>query len=477
MELRPFQREGVGFLEAHPRAFLADEMGLGKSAQLIRASQGQTLVVAPAMVLDGNNWTDEINRWADDPGRFTQVAYSKLFRSGFKVPADGNGRPLPYHRAPGRWRDGIRPELDRHWDTIIYDEAHYLKGRATLRTGAGQLLADRRADRVYLATGTPIPNFAHELFTLVQMIRPEQAGVGEDLGSYWRWVQTWFSVYNAEHRGRVSREIGTMLGCSPSCARRPLSDPCEHYQRFVAANLGDLFLRRRRDDVLPDLPPLTEVEVGIKMSPKVRKAYGELKKDWATEVDGQVVVGWSQSAKHVMLDKLTTGLGLLTGQIDATADNPKLARLAEDLRGRSRPTLIFAHYHETVEACHRLATKMGLRSGLVYGPTSKAERLRVVRAFQAGELDVLVGSLETLAEGLTLVAADVVIFVEKSWKPSRNEQAVRRAHRLGQTRPVTVLDYVTQRSIDSGKRRALKEKTDHQMYTLTAAELLRLAEG
>jgi SNF2 family DNA or RNA helicase len=89
-----------------------------------------------------------------------------------------------------------------------------------------------------------------------------------------------------------------------------------------------------------------------------------------------------------------------------------------------------------------------------------------VTDFQAGKLDVLVGSLETISEGLTLTAADLVIYVEHSWKPSRNEQALRRIHRLGQTRPVTALDYVTPGTVDEGKRELLATKTDRQMRTL-----------
>lgn len=91
-----------------------------------------------------------------------------------------------------------------------------------------------------------------------------------------------------------------------------------------------------------------------------------------------------------------------------------------------------------------------------------------------GKLDVLVGSLETVSEGLTLTQADMAIFVEKSYKPSRNEQAMRRVHRIGQTRPVSVLDYVTPKSVDANKRALLAEKTDQQMRALTAAQFTAL---
>jgi len=129
-----------------------------------------------------------------------------------------------------------------------------------------------------------------------------------------------------------------------------------------------------------------------------------------------------------------------------------------------------AHYRDTVEACVRVAESVGARVGAVHGGVSKDAKSRAVADFKSGRSDVLVGSLETLAEGLTLTVADMAIFVEKSYKPSRNEQAMRRVHRMGQERPVTILDYVTPDTVDERKREALATKTDQQMRVLSAAQ-------
>jgi SNF2 family DNA or RNA helicase len=85
---------------------------------------------------------------------------------------------------------------------------------------------------------------------------------------------------------------------------------------------------------------------------------------------------------------------------------------------------------------------------------------------------VLVGSLDVLAEGLTFTQADLCIFVEKSPKTYRNEQAARRIWRMGQTRPVTVYDYVTPGTVDEGLRRLIADKAEDQLRTLTAAQLV-----
>jgi SNF2 family DNA or RNA helicase len=82
--------------------------------------------------------------------------------------------------------------------------------------------------------------------------------------------------------------------------------------------------------------------------------------------------------------------------------------------------------------------------------------------------------LETLSEGLQLQVADMAIFVERSYKPSRNEQATRRIHRMGQERPVTILRYLTPDSVDMRKEKLLLTKTDRQMRVLTGADFKAL---
>jgi len=140
---------------------------------------------------------------------------------------------------------------------------------------------------------------------------------------------------------------------------------------------------------------------------------------------------------------------------------------------------VMCHYRNSVEACARVASDMGLRTMYVHGGTDSADRMKAVQGFQGGELDVLVGSIDTLAEGLTLTAADMVIFVEKSWRPHKNDQAEKRIHRMGQDHHCYVLDYVAvapngEAILDTHKREVLAEKTDEQVRTLSAARLQTL---
>lgn len=480
MELRDYQLEGIAWLEKQENALLGDEMGLGKSVQLIRASRGRTLVVAPAMMLDSGTWEDEVAKWADDPSRFTFAAYTKLNARGTRE-VRGEAKETPEGYMPGEVKrvsigtTKLKEEYNQPWDTLILDEAHYVKNGQSQRTAAVRKLA-KNATRVFMATGTPVPNWAHELFVLLQLIHPEEAKPGGRLGSKWRWIEQWFTQRPDPFRPH-STLIGNLIGCTPLCQTRPPTDPCVHFRSFAEANFAGRFLQRMRDEVLTDLPPLTEQRIEIPMVPKQWTAYKQMREKYLAEVDGTTTVAWSSGSRTVYLDRLTSGLHLMDGT-DYRESN-KMDRLRMDLENRSRPTLVVAHYGSTIEAARLMIQEMGLSVETIYGGTAKADRAPIVRKFQSGGLDVLIGSLETIAEGLTLTAADLVIMLETSYKPTRNQQVKRRIHRLGQTRPCVVLDYLTvgpkgQSTLDVKKRELLESKTDNQTRTLSAARFAEL---
>ena len=169
--------------------------------------------------------------------------------------------------------------------------------------------------------------------------------------------------------------------------------------------------------------------------------------------------------------KVATGLETLDPE---TRCSSKLDALRERLAAQAQPSLVVAHFRDSCEVAAEASRSLGKTTGLIHGGTGPRERLRLIRAFQAGELDVLVGSLETVAEGLTLTRADTVHFLERSWKPSRNIQALRRIHRIGQTRPVTALYYEAPKTYDQRIAKVLESKTDQQIRALTPRQVAAL---
>lgn len=454
-----YQEIGVEFLRSHDHAYLGDEAGLGKSRQLALAAEGDTLIVAPAMVLDGGVWTGELAKWRPDLDA-TQVSYHGLFERNDKggIPKNDKGDPVIKPR----------PDLVQHWDTVIFDEAHYLKGRKTAWTVAAEQIC-KRADRVYLASGTPIPNWAHELYMPLRLMHPSD----KRFTSYWRWIETWFYI----GRNRFTRYdvTGDLLACGPRCLDVRLPDVCEHWQAFYDSNFGDRMLRRMRDDVLKDLPPLTRQVIDCPMTPEQERTYRKLKKDFIAFVEetGSERLMWSDASKYVALMQCTTGLPSLDA--GATKGSGKLEVLEQILVGRGHPSLVLAYYKNTAAAIARMCEQVGLRYATLGSASSKKQRLDTVRRFQAGDFDVLIGSIEVVAEGLTLTKADTVIFVERHWRPSRNEQAMRRVHRIGQDRPVTCIELRTPKSLDLGMTALLEGKSDNQARALTPSQLAAVA--
>lgn len=354
---------------------------------------------------------------------------------------------------------------------MILDEAHYIKGRDSLWTWSAKQLA-RNCDMWMLLTGTPIPNWSHEVFTLLQTIYPEEGKRGhEELGSFWRWAERYFEIDPNPHnpRAKVLRE---MRGCTPACLRRDADDPCEHYLRFTEANFGDRYMRHMRADHL-DLPPIEFRDIATPFDRRSKEMYRSLKKDFAADVEGHEILAWSQGAKNVLLDKMTTSPWLL--HKEGEPHGGKLDRLGSELALSEGPTFVVAHYRDSVEAATRVAELQGKSAAYIHGGTTERQNADTIRRFKAGQLDVLVGSLETVSEGLTLTIADHAIFLERSFKPSRNTQATYRIYRLGQDKACTITRLITPNSVDANKEKLLKAKTDHQMRTLTAADFLRVA--
>lgn len=462
-DLLQHQQENVEWIQRVRKGLLADQPGLGKSRSAIEAVKDtdSVLVVAPKMIINARVWQDEIERWAGDPSKFTIAPFSML---NDRVKTGRNASSTkPVKR--------VREEYRRHFDAVIIDEAHYIKGRGNFWTEAVQKIT-KASDIVVPMTGTPIPNWSHELFTVLQLIHPDESKPGQRFGGFWRWAGEWFDTTPTRFSDG-NPVVGEMLECTPKCKTRNPEDPCSHFRKFALANLGDRWMRHLRDDCL-DLPPLNVYDIPSPMSSDTQRAYRNLKRDFATHYEDGEILAWTQGSLNVILDRITTSPWLVYKKGDPHGG--KLDLLDRDLAGlvpAGEQVLAFAHYQDSVEACARVASRHG-SAGFVHGGMTDAQIEREVLAFKQGKTRTLVGSLETLAEGVTLTMANTAIFVERSFKPSRNQQATYRIHRMGQTRPCQVIRYITPHSVDSKKERLLASKTDHQMRMMSAATFATL---
>ena len=433
LELMEHQEAGIAFLRTHPRAALLDQPGLGKSAQALLSAEGDTLIVGPAMVIDGGVWDDEIARWR--PGlATTQVSYHSICRK--------DGR---------KFLPALAEQFKKPWGTVILDESHNIKNRQANWTRAIKKL---ETERMFLLSGTPIPNWAYEAYTQLCLLFPEDQKSGGRLGSYWRWAEEWFDIGELEDRAGRTLTKFNIEGLKPE----------RTWEEFRRDNWKDRALLRLRSNCL-DLPPMTEQTIHVDLTAEQKRVYRALKKDFVAWLDsGKEIAAWNQADQFMKLAQLATHLD---------GKGAKLDVLDTLLQDRPMPTIVVAHFRASALAAQKIAGRYGV-ARILTGETSKRARHEIVREFQSGSIDTLCATIDTISEGLTLTAADQVIYLEHSWRPSRNEQVKRRIHRIGTTHPVSAIHLVAKNTLDERVLDLLKEKTEQQLEALPPAEIKEL---
>lgn len=423
MELFTYQRTGAQWLRGRPRGLLADSMGLGKTVQALAAfpvPPTPAIVVCPAAVK--GVWEQEVRVWRPD---LTPHVLSGT--GSFRWPAPGELIVVNYDILPER----VEPAPPGC--ILIADEAHYLKsGRAqrTKRFRALRRAVSRAEGRVWLLTGTPMPNSPPELWHVLY-----SAGLAEEaFGSYRRFQ--W--LFNA----RRNRWGGTDYG-----------EP----RREVPELLRRVMLRRERRDVLPELPEKTyrEHKVSIDRADVwelLEQAYEELEQVLAAQ--GIDLTEALEMAASVNLERaLSIDLIAKARAALAAVKVPALLDLVEVFEEAREPLVVFSAHRAPVEA---LAARKGWAA--ITGSVPAAERTEAVRAFQAGELSGIAGTIQAAGVGLTLTHAHQAVFVDLSWTPADNQQAEDRVCRIGQTRGVVITRLVADHVLDQRVTRLLARK-------------------
>jgi len=442
LNLRPHQVEGVEWLRSHGRGLLADSPRSGKTAQLLTAAEGETLVVAPPFL--ESTWLEQHALWRPDLD-MTFVGYASVAK---RVP-----------NAQGHLRNTIpapKSELAKHWDTLICDESHSLINRKANWT---QAVAKIKSDRLFLATGTPIAHWAQDLLMTLRLLYPGD----RRFTNYQNWINRWFDVWLPPWGGIKIGDLKPELSWEEFWFENGMDGP------------DGRMLQREVDLGVP----YTEQSIEVEMTPSQAKFYKKLKADYLAALpDGGEVGAWSDGGLHTKLAQASTGLACLGDGGPVLPGSAKL-QVVRDLLPESRrsPTLVFCHFRETGQLIHNIATDLGLRSGLIRGGVAGADRDDIRRRFQNGELDVMVGTLATVAVGLEFSRASTEIFVEHSWTPWKNDQALKRAMVIGKKSHVHVVHLWTKKTVDTGMRSLIGDKTEQQIKALSAREFRETLDG
>ena len=390
-DLRPYQTMGVKYILHQERVLLGDEMGLGKTIQAIASmvslkntGASHFVVVCPASVL--TNWCREIR----DKSKLTVTKIHgtgkpAAVRSWIKT----GGVAVTTYEGTGYFK---MPE-DFTYSMMIVDEAHYIKNSKAKRTINTTTLAGH-AQRLLFMTGTALENKVDEMISLIQILQPD-----------------------------IARKVRGM----ESLATAPI------FRDTVAP----VYYRRRQEDVLTELPELTEY------------------KEWCT-LEGEEETLYEES----IINKKAQEARRLSWQVDDLNDSSKARRMKEiieEAESEGRKIIVFSYFLDTIR---KVTDFLGDKCmNPINGSVSPERRQEIIDEFEKAPAGtVLPAQIQAGGTGLNIQAASVVIICEPQFKPSIENQAIARAHRMGQVRNVLVYRLLCENTIDEKLIDRLAEK-------------------
>ncbi len=440
-DLRDYQFEGYRWLNRLSDlgfgACLADDMGLGKTVQALslllkRKSKGAVLVVAPASVCE--NWFREIVKFT--PSLNPLIFGNETDREKCVKKAKKGDVVITTY---GLLNSASEIFTARKWGTVILDEAQMIKNHTAKRTKVAHSLS---ADFKLITTGTPIENNLLELWSLFEFINP---GL---LGS----KNSFFEKYS-----KTVQESGD------SAALKQLKNLVKPF-----------ILRRKKMDVLDDLPAKTEISLDIELSDHEQAVYEALREEAVSLVEG----GEVENPQFLILAYLTKlrraccHSSLVTKKKGGQSSKlEQMVELVEELKSGGHRVLIFSQFVDFLKLAAQELDSANLTYQYLDGSTPVKKRLSLVDKFQNGDGDAFLISLKAGGTGLNLTAADYVIHLDPWWNPASEDQASDRAHRIGQQRPVTVYRFVAKGTVEEKISRLHHEKRELSESILSGADM------
>lgn len=431
--LRPFQRVGVSFLVSAKRAILADDRGLGKTVQALTAlyetNAFPALIVCQA-TCRLTPWRDEIRKWMGEDYSIAVIGGSNQNRQDRLALFAQNADITVINYESTRIHE---EELQaRTWGTLIVDESHLMKNPDALQTKRILGVA-RRCEHVYLVTGTPILNRAQEIWTSLMAIDPRTF---DPESGYWSFIRRHFEIVP----DRFGVKIGGLLN--------PVA-----FRKFMEP----YFLRREKWEVTPEMPSKTVQRVMVEMDSRQREMYREMAAEWlVTLADGGIITVPIILAKMTRLRQIAVSPRLLDR--DAPV-GPKIEAVLDLLDSTEDKVVIFSQFKTALDLVEE-----GLEPGTyvrIDGDVPMDDRPDLINRFQTDpDCRAFLGTIQASGLGITLHAAATAIFMDKAWSPGVNDQAQDRLHRIGQTRPVTILEISAENSIDDWMEELLADKRE-----------------
>lgn len=427
LKLWQFQTEGVAWLRTRTAGILGDDMGLGKTVQLSVAipAKAPVLIICPA-ALKGN-WVKELSIWRPD-------LYPTILsgRNSFRWPLPNEVIILNYDILPETLHREPRPGT-----VVIADEAHAVKSTKAQRSKRFRAICKvvlKTDGRTWLATGTPILNRPPELWSLLTHI-----GLAEDAFGSW---PTFCKLF--------ARNVATGKWGDP----RP----------ETAERLRRVMLRRRRIDVLPDLPRKQHIDIDtpVDLDPETLSKLDAVVA--YARAHGIDIVEAMENAKVFGFESMSLVRAAL-----ATAKIPAMLEHVQNVEDSGELLVVASAHRAPIDL---LATREGWKT--ITGDTPPEQRTAIVSAFQRGALKGIGLTIAAGGVGLTLTRAHQMLFVDLAWTPALNCQCEDRICRIGQTRGCLITRLVGDHDVERHVAMRLLEK---QQIIEASVEVAAVQEG
>ena len=421
--LRPYQLYGFRWLSTLAQnslgGILADEMGLGKTVQMLalveslkrNGEKRPSLVVCPASLV--YNWQDEARRFT--PSLSVQALAKSASHRKKQIQAGGSV-DLFVTSYDALKRDILLLE-NMEFAVIVLDEAQYIKNRATAAAKSVKVL---KGSLRFAMTGTPIENRLSELWSIFDFLMPGFLYSSKEFGSRF--------------------ETPIMKKKDPDATRR------------LSAMTEPFLLRRKKADVLKDLPEKLEEIQRQEMQEEQRRLYD------AQVVHTKECLNSSSDspedrlrvlAEITRLRQLCCDPSLMFENYHGSSAKREAAlELVQRAMDDGHRMLIFSQFTSMLALLEKDLTEAGIPYFVLTGSTPKQERIRLVNEFNSGDTPVFLVSLKAGGTGLNLTGADVVIHYDPWWNLAVQNQATDRAHRIGQTKKVTVIKLIAADTIE-----------------------------
>ena len=426
--LRPYQKDGFKWLKyLHDNKLggcLADDMGLGKTLQAITllatdypAETKPSLIVMPRSLLF--NWNNEVKKFAPQLTTYTFYGTDRDFEEAKKA----NLIFTTY----AMMRIQIETFKEETFHYVILDESQNIKNIQTQTSKAAMLLSAKH--RLALS-GTPIENNLGELYSLFRFLNPAMFGTIKNFNDYYLTPIQKHNDKEAIHQLRKK--------------------------------IYPFILRRLKKDVLKDLPDKIEQTLYIDMSDKQRKLYEERRMFYKSAIDASIASKGIQQSRFFIFQAMNE-----LRQIASTPEqfsngkiiSPKRELLDEQLNdviANGHKALIFVNFLAAIELISEQLSNMDIDFVSMTGATR--DRQSLVNKFQNDpNCRVFLMTLKTGGTGLNLTAADTIFIFDPWWNVAAENQAIDRAHRMGQTNKVLAYKMITQGTIEE-KILQLQEK-------------------